>query len=483
MIEIGNERTFEPGARRVAGAFDAIGGLLIIAWLARVWVQVTSYSAQILLASFAFGLTASILRTRTSMGSARAVSSFFAKIAVWAIITIILIWILGWIAGIQNPQNAPNVQFPSVISQQVPNLAIAAIATGIISLASGGLAPRLRGPLARGPALVLGSSSSFDLGKVKFSVKIDMIALPIRRYNRTLGAMVYGDLSAVFDTPMGTVTGSIPGPITTVGIPFKGERAESEDIPRLTGKSLHQLIDESHVDTSVPHEDGTSRFDSAFWGDSRIDMPFVHVSRGIEGESVEVGPVTVRKKPGGEEEVKVGPFSINSDDWDGMDWARSFSHGSRKKWWKKGRFGSWWLMKGNRGASYVMTASFEGIDARWNGSALRLREDWMKMTVGSDGFTYSPTELETYSPLHTLHITQSKVTLNTRKFTLLVSEDRVVLRSEEGTKSTNSADLARDLRGLLAETAKKHVKDVMDGIPIDLSEMLTATEEVLAKHD
>jgi len=39
------------------------------------------------------------------------------------------------------------------------------------------------------------------------------------------------------------------------------------------------------------------------------------------------------------------------------------------------------------------------------------------------------------------------------------------------------------LRALLSEAAKKQVKDVMEENPIDLVEMLTTTEEVLAKYD
>ena len=39
------------------------------------------------------------------------------------------------------------------------------------------------------------------------------------------------------------------------------------------------------------------------------------------------------------------------------------------------------------------------------------------------------------------------------------------------------------LRALLTQAAKKQVKDVMEETTIDLVEMLTTTEEVLAKYD
>lgn len=106
----------------------------------------------------------------------------------------------------------------------------------------------------------------------------------------------------------------------------------------------------------------------------------------------------------------------------------------------------------------------------------------MKLKVGSDGFTYTPQELETYTPLHTLRVTQDRVTLNTKSFTLDVIGSRVILRAEDGSKSTDSSLLARDLRALLADMAKKQVSDVLEGLPIELDEMLGGTEELLKKY-
>ena len=107
----------------------------------------------------------------------------------------------------------------------------------------------------------------------------------------------------------------------------------------------------------------------------------------------------------------------------------------------------------------------------------------MELSAGSDSFSYSPTEVRTASPLHTLQVTQDKITLDIRKFTLKVSGETVILRTEEKTSRTESKALANDVRSLLTETAKKQVRDVMEGNPIDIGEMLTTTEQALAKYD
>ncbi len=74
------------------------------------------------------------------------------------------------------------------------------------------------------------------------------------------------------------------------------------------------------------------------------------------------------------------------------------------------------------------------------------------------------------------------MTLNTKRFTLDVSGKRMILRTEDGSRRTDSEDLARDLRVLLAEMAKKQVSDVLEGQPIELGEMLSRTEELLKKY-
>ncbi len=163
------------------------------------------------------------------------------------------------------------------------------------------------------------------------------------------------------------------------------------------------------------------------------------------------------------ERWKIGPLIF---DWDGDG-----EHHPHERWLAKGT-----------GTAYITTDGHRAT-AKWNGSSLSIGDGSMKLAVGSDSFSYSPTEVRTVSPHHTLQVTQDKVTLDTRKFTLKVSGDNVVLRTEEKTSRTESKALANDLRSLLTETAKKQVKDVMEGSPIDLGEMFTTTEEVLAKYD
>ena len=183
--------------------------------------------------------------------------------------------------------------------------------------------------------------------------------------------------------------------------------------------------------------------------------------------------MSVKRGPRGDI-LRIGPITIDADE--------NFESLFRRRYWgKHGRFSPWWSVKGARDSSYI-ASSGRGVKARWNGSSLDLGPDSMKLKVGSDGFNYSPRELETYTPLHTLRVTQDKVTLNTKRFTLDVVGTRVILRSEDGSKSTDSAQLARDLRALLADTAKRQVSDVLEEQPIELDEMLSGTEGLLKKY-
>jgi hypothetical protein len=179
-------------------------------------------------------------------------------------------------------------------------------------------------------------------------------------------------------------------------------------------------------------------------------------------QNVDVGRIRIRDGCMGER-WKIGPLIF---DWDGDG-----EHHPHERWLAKGT-----------GNAYITTDGHRAT-AKWNGSSLSIGDGSMKLAVGSDSFTYSPTEVRTVSPHHTLQVTQDKIILDTRKFTLKVSGDSVVLRTEAKTSKTESKALASDLRALLTETAKKQVKDVMEGSPIDLGEMFTTTEEVLAKYD
>ncbi len=448
MIEIGHERRSASFAHRAASAFGTMSALLLLVWLVRVILSISQYSTEILLSSFGLILLSRAFSTRTRSGAGRAVSSLLGNITVGCIIIIIAVWFLGWVASFQGKGNA----MPSEFSSAVPGLVIAAISTGLLAYVIRELTPRRENPFAGGPPILVRADSSVKTGKTTLSAKADAIALPVTKWGKTIGCVLFGDAKATFETPMGPVTASFARPVTTFGIPFRGDKAGRNDVLRLTGKDTNQLIQEARIDPRVARPDGAGH---------SVDLPFVHVREDSFGESVDVGPISVREGPEGES-VRIGPWEFNSKD--GAD-----RH-------------TYWLARGAQDSSFLRVSD-EGASARWNGSSLWMKGDSMKLTVGADGFHYSPTEVRTFSPLHTLHVANQKMTLDTRKFTLNVTADRVVLRADSGSKSTDSAALAQDLRTLFTEEAKKHIQDVMKGVPIDLDETLSSTEEVLKKYD
>jgi hypothetical protein len=257
-------------------------------------------------------------------------------------------------------------------------------------------------------------------------VKRDTVGMPIKSEGQPVGCILLGDISTSFDTPMGPVSAMIPGPVTTVGIPFKGRKLGGDEVVRMTGKPSKQLIAES----------GTRA--------GEVEVERLKKAKGCRGVAMRIGPLV-------------------------FDWDEEHPHHDK------------WLATGP-GESYV---SIDGpsVSAKWNGSSLSLDEGTMKLMVGSDGFSYSPTEVKTISPLHTLQVTHDKITLDTTKFTLKISGDKVILRTEQDTSATESKQLANDLRRLLTETAKKHVRDAMEGTPIDLTEMFATTQEVLTIYE
>jgi hypothetical protein len=335
---------------------------------------------------------------------------------------------------------------------QVPGLVIAAISTGLLAYAVREMTPSRGGPHLGGSAILVLAGSDVKAGKIALSAKTDTIALPIQKSGKTVGCILFGDVKASFETPMGPVTAPFARPVTTLGIPFRGDKAGKDDVSRLTGESLDQLIQAAQTDRTISKlgRTGTS-----------VDLPFLHVREDWLGESVDIGPISFREGPEGDS-VRIGSLEFKSDG-------------------EEGRNASW-VARGGHDSSFL-SVSDEGASAKWNGSSLWMKGDSMKLTSGADGFYYSPTEVKTFSPLHTLHVANQKMTLNTRKFTLNVTTERVVLRAESGSKSTDSAALAQDLRSLFTEEAKKHVQDVMKGVPIDLDEMLSSTEEALKKYD
>lgn len=393
--------------------------LLILIWLVRGLVGIQQYSVTILLASFSLAFLGRILRTNTSEGAGRLVASFLWNLTAGLVTIILATWLLVWVASLQSDV------FPTIISSRIPDLVIGAIAAGL-----GAYAVQKSG-LARKWAptpFVITEGSGPVLEGTRLTVKQDTVGMPIRREGRTIGCVLLGEVSSSFKTPMGMVSASLTGPVTTVGIPFQGRTLSKDELVQMTGKTPNQLTDESITRAQ------------------ELDVGRIRIRDGCMGERWKIGPLIF--------------------DWDGDG-----EHHPRERWLAKGV-----------GRTYVTTDGHRA-SAKWNDGSLSLGDGSMKLAVGSDTFSYSPTEVKTDSPLHSLQVTQDKITLDTRKFTLKVSADNVVLRTEDKTSRTESKALANDLRTLLAETAKKQVRDVMEGTPIDISEMFTTTEEVLAKHD
>ena len=418
MIEIGRDSKMSTATRQAAVTLGGISALLGVVWLIRGPLGIQQYSVTILLVGFGLFFLGRVLRTETNSGAGRALVSLLWNLLAAFVGIILSIWILGWVASLQSDV------FPSMISRWVPDLVIGGIAVGL-----GAYAVQKSG-LARGrttPFLVTEGKGPTMEG-TRLIVKQDTVGMPIRRQGRTIGCVLLGEVATSFKTPMGMVSASLPGPVTTVGIPFQGRQVSKDDVTKMTGKGPDQLIEETNS----------------------------------RAQNVDVGRIRIRDGCMGER-WKIGPLIF---DWDGDG-----EHHPKERWLAKGT-----------GSAYVTTDGHRAT-AKWNGSSLSIGDGSMKLAVGSDSFSYSPTEVKTASPHHTLQVTQHKITLDTRKFTLKVSGDNVILRTEDKTNRTESKALANDLRSLLTETAKKQVKDVMEGSPIDLSEMFTTTDEVLAKYD
>src|SRR5437870_12189948 len=79
----------------------------------------------------------------------------------------------------------------------------------------------------------------------KLTVKQDTVGMPIRREGRTIGCVLLGEVSTSFKTPMGIVSALLPGPVTTVGIPFQGHTVTNDEALKMTGREPSQLIEET----------------------------------------------------------------------------------------------------------------------------------------------------------------------------------------------------------------------------------------------
>src|SRR5467141_220302 len=405
--------------RRIATTLGGVSAILALVWLIRGPLGLQQYSTSILLAGIGFFFLGRVFRTETNSGAGRAAASLLWNLS-WGFVGIILsIWILGWVASLQSDV------YPTVVSSRVPVLAVGAITAGL-----GAYAAQRLGLTRKWTAtpFIVPEGKGPTMEGTKLTVKQDTVGMPIRREGRTIGCVLLGEVSSSFKTPMGMLSASLPGPVTTVGVPFQGRTVTKEEALKMTGKEPDQLIEETN-----------SRAEN-------VDVGRIRIHGGCMGDRWKIGPLIF--------------------DWDGDG-----EHHPKERWLAKGT-----------GSAYVTTDG-QHATAKWNGSSLSIGDGSMELAVGSDSFSYSPKEVRTTSPLHSLQITQEKITLDTRKFTLKVSGDNVVFRTEDKTSRTESKPLANDLRALLTETAKKLGKDVMEETPIDLVEMLTTTEEVLAKYD
>jgi len=419
LIEIGRDSRISLATRRIATALGGMSAILALVWLIRGPLGIQQYSASILFAGVGLFFAGRVFRTETNSGAGRAVASLLGNLAIAFVGIILSILILGWVASLQSDV------YPTVISSRVPVLAVAAITAGL-----GAYAVQRLGLTRKWTAtpFIVPEGKGPTLEGTKLAVKHDTVGMPIRREGRTIGCVLLGEVSSSFKTPMGMVSASLPGPVTTVGVPFQGRTISGDEVVKMTGKSPSQLAGEA-----------SSRAED-------LDVGRIRLRDGCMGDRWKIGPLIF--------------------DWDGDG-----EHHPQERWLAKGA-----------GTAYVTTNGHQAT-AKWNGSSLSLGDGSMELAAGSDSFSYSPREVKTASPLHSLQVTEDKITLDTRKFTLKVSGDTVVFRTENKTSRTESKALANDLRALLTETAKKQVRDVMEETPIDLVEMLNTTEEVLAKYD
>src|SRR6266568_6565728 len=249
--------------RRIAGTFSGLSALLALVWLIRGPLGIQSSSTTLLLTAFGLFFAGRILRTENNSGVGRALVSLLWNLTAGFVGIILSIWIFGWIASLQSSV------FPTMISTWVPDLVIGAIATGLGAYAvqKSGLAKRAATPFlvaeGRGPTME----------GTKLAVKQDTVGMPIRREGRTIGCVLLGEVSTSFKTPMGMVGASLPGPVTTVGVPFQGRKVSSEDVVKMTGKSPSQLAGEA-----------SSRADD-------VDVGQIRLRDGCMGDRWKIGPL------------------------------------------------------------------------------------------------------------------------------------------------------------------------------------------------
>src|SRR6267378_3488089 len=308
--------------RRIAGTFNGLSALLALVWLIRGPLGIQSSSTTLLLTALGLFFAGRVLRTEANSGVGRALVSFLWNLTAAFVGIILSIWILGWVASLQSSV------FPTMISTWVPDLVIGAIATGLGAYAvqKSGLARRAATPFlvaeGRGPTME----------GTKLTVKQDTLGMPIRREGRTIGCLLLGEVSGSFKTPMGMVSASLPGPVTTVGIPFQGRSVNGDEAFKMTGRGSEQLVEE----TNSHAQD--------------LDVGRIKIRDGCMGDRWKIGPLIF--------------------DWDGDG-----EHHPKERWLAKGT-----------GSEYVTTDGHRST-AKWNSSSLSLGDGSMELAVGSDSFS------------------------------------------------------------------------------------------------
>lgn len=436
-----------PGvARRLAPFFHLSFAVLLLAWLGRGLLGIRAYGDFILLLAFASLFIGQVLRVKTELGVARAVSSLLWNLAVFCILSIIFLWLLGWAASLEGEA------LPSLLRGQIPNLLLAAIGLGLGSVAIHQLAPaRAMVRLERQPWL-LPANLRIPLGRVALTTRGDNVLFAVSRFGRAIGGIGFGEVQLQLETPMGPTGVKIGGPYLLYGIAPRGRPAAEADVQRVAGRTLDGLRDEAT--RLLPQLSTRFRLKAEI-----VDMPFVHVADEGLWRVVDVGPVHVVEGPGGEE-VRIGPFLVSRD--------------------AGPRLPRRWGIANAEGTAAVYSLN-QLLEARWNGNRIRISGERMRWRAGGDEFEYAPHYIRTRSPLHLLHIGGRYALLSTGSLTIRVTPDRLVVRTGRETKALDLPEVAEELRAVLAEEAKRHIQNIMEGLPIELDSTLKQVERVLGK--
>src|SRR5207249_11336258 len=104
----------------------------------------------------------------------------------------------------------------------------------------------------------------------------------IRAGRRTIGCVLLGEVSSPFKTPMGMISASLPGPVTTVGVPFQGRALSRDEAVQMSGKSPNRL-----------DEEAISRAQD-------VDVGRIKIRDGCMGDRGKIGPLIFDWDGGGE---------------------------------------------------------------------------------------------------------------------------------------------------------------------------------------